>query len=154
MSISSFSINGGSINSNLYKGTPGEFNFLAGKPNDHGGQDLAANPVEYQLAGYAGYLNVVINLVAKDLGIKIYDMKININGNIDAARVLELSEDGIARFQSLDVNIDFLTNATQESVDFLVKNVKQRCPINGNLSNKTPINYHIKKTSFKEELYA
>lgn len=154
MSISNFSINGASINSTLYKGTSRQFNFLVDEPHVLGGQDLAANPVEYLLAGYAGCLNVVINLVAKDLGIKIYDMKININGNIDAAKFLGHSEDGRAGFQSLDVNIDFVTNATQESVDFLLKNVKQRCPINDNLSNKTPINYFINKSSYKEEVYA
>lgn len=154
MSISNFSINGTSINSTLYKGTSRQFNFLVDEPNELGGQDLAANPVEYLLAGYAGCLNVVINLVAKELGIKLYDFKININGNIDAAKFLGHSEDGRAGFQSLDVDIDFITNATQESVDFLLKNVKQRCPINDNLSNKTPINYHINTSSFKEEIHA
>ncbi|MBZ9652786.1 OsmC family protein [Psychroflexus montanilacus] len=154
MSISNFSINGTSINSTLYKGTSRQFNFLVDEPNELGGQDLAANPVEYLLAGYAGCLNVVINLVAKELGIKLYDFKININGNIDAAKFLGHSEDGRAGFQSLDVDIDFVTNATQESVDFLLKNVKQRCPINDNLSNKTPINYHINTSSLKEEIHA
>lgn len=154
MSISNFSINGSSINSTLYQGKSRQFNFLVDEPHELGGKDLAANPVEYLLAGYAGCLNVVINLVAKDLGIKIYDMKININGNIDASKFLGLSEEVRAGFQSLDVDIDFVTNATQESVNFLLKNVKQRCPINDNLSNKTPIHYHINKSSYKEEIYA
>lgn len=154
MSISNFSINGSSINSTLYKGNSRQFNFLVDEPNELGGQDLAANPVEYVLAGYAGCLNVVINLVAKELGIKLYDFKININGNIDAAKFLGHSEKGRAGFQSLEVEIDFVTNATQESVDFLLKNVKQRCPINDNLSNTTPIHYQINKSSFKEEAYA
>ncbi|MFD0931786.1 OsmC family protein [Psychroflexus salinarum] len=154
MSISNFSINGSSINSTLYKGASRQFNFLVDEPNELGGQDLAANPVEYLLAGYAGCLNVVINLVAKELGIKLYDFKININGNIDAAKFLGHSEDGRAGFQSLDVEINFVTNATQESVDFLLKNVKKRCPINDNLSNETPIHYHINTSSYKEEVYA
>ena len=154
MSISNFSINGSSINSTLYKGNSRQFSFLVDEPNELGGQDLAANPVEYVLAGYAGCLNVVINLVAKELGIKLYDFKININGNIDAAKFLGHSEKGRAGFQSLEVEIDFVTNATQESIDFLLKNVKQRCPINDNLSNTTPIHYQINKSSFKEEAYA
>lgn len=154
MSLSNFSINGSSINSTLYKGTSRQFNFLVDEPHELGGEDLAANPVEYLLAGYAGCLNVVINLVAKELGIKLYDFKININGNIDAAKFLGLSEEGRAGFQSLEVSIDFVTNATQESVDFLLKNVKQRCPVNDNLSNTTPIQYHISKSAYKEEAYA
>ena len=154
MSISNFSINGSSINATAYQGRSRQFNFLVDEPHELGGQDLASNPVEYLLAGYAGCLNVVINLVAKELGVKIYDMKININGNIDAAKFLGYGEEARAGFQSLDVDINFVTNATQESVDFLLKNVKKRCPINDNLSNETPIHYHIHKSSYKEEIHA
>ena len=154
MSISNFSINGSSISTTVYQGRSRQFNFLVDEPHELGGQDLAANPVEYLLAGYAGCLNVVINLVAKELGVKIYDMKININGNIDAAKFLGYSEEARAGFQSLDVDINFVTNATQESIDFLLKNVKKRCPINDNLSNATPIHYRIHKSSYKEEIHA
>jgi uncharacterized OsmC-like protein len=154
MSLSNFSINGNSINSTLYKGSSRQFNFLVDEPHQLGGQDLAANPVEYLLAGYAGCLNVVINLVAKELDIKLYDIKININGNIDAAKLLGLSDEARAGFQSLDVDIDFVTNATQERINFLLKNVKQRCPINDNLSNETPIQYQVTKSPYKEEVYA
>jgi len=154
MSISNFSINGSSLNSTLYKGSSRHFNFLVDEPEELGGQDLAANPVEYLLAGYAGCLNVVINLVAKELGIRIYDMTININGNIETSTFLGIDPEGRAGFQSLDVDIDFVTNATQESIDFLLKNVKQRCPINDNLSHTTPIHYHINKSSYKQEVNA
>ncbi|SDG99317.1 OsmC family protein [Psychroflexus sediminis] len=154
MSLSNFSINGSSINSTLYKGTSRQFSFLVDEPHELGGQDLAANPVEYLLAGYAGCLNVVINLVAKELGIKLYDFNININGNIEADKFLGLSEEGRAGFQSLEVSIDFVTNATQESIDFLLKSVKQRCPVSDNLSQATPIQYHITKSAYTEEAYA
>ena len=154
MSISNFSINGTSINSTLYKGSSRQFNFLVDEPQELGGQDLAANPVEYLLAGYAGCLNVVINLVAKELDVKLYDIQININGNIEASKFLGQSEAGRAGFQSLDVDIDFVTNATQERINFLLKNVKQRCPVNDNLSNETPIQYQVTTSPYKEEVYA
>lgn len=154
MSLSNFSINGSSINSTLYKGTSRQFNFLVDEPSELGGEDLAANPVEYLLAGYAGCLNVVINLVAKELNIQLQDIKINIDGNIDAAKLLGFSEEGRAGFQSLNVNIDFTTNATQERIDVLLETVKQRCPVSDNLTNKTPVEYNIKTSSYKEEVYA
>ena len=50
MSISNFSINGSRINSTLYKGKSRDFSFLIDEPHELGGQDLAANPVEYLLA--------------------------------------------------------------------------------------------------------
>lgn len=154
MSLSNFSINGSGINSTLYKGSSRHFNFLVDEPHELGGEDLAANPVEYVLAGYAGCLNVVINLVAEKLDIKLYGTKINIDGDIDAAKLLGLSEEGRAGFQSLNVNIDFTTNATQERIDLLLENVKQRCPVSDNLSNPTPIQYRVTKSPHKEEVYA
>lgn len=152
MSISNFSIKGSSINSTLYRGDSRNFNFLIDEPEAFGGQDLAPNPVEYLLAGYAGCLNVVINLVAKELDIKIEGLNININGDIDASKLLGLSQDGRAGFKSLNVDLDIKTNVSEEKVKYLLGQVKQRCPINDNLSQPTPINYHI-KTGKKEKLY-
>lgn len=149
MSISNFSINGSRINSTLYQGKSRDFSFLIDEPHELGGQDLAANPVEYLLAAYAGCLNVVINLVAKELDIKIDAINININGDIDAAKLLGINEEGRAGFQSLNVDMDFETEESQDKIDLLLKSVKQRCPINDNLSNKTPIHYNLKTSAVK-----
>lgn len=154
MSITNFSIQGTSINATLYQGKSRQFNFLVDEPPALQGNDLAANPVEYLLAGYAGCLNVVFNLVAKELEIAISGLKINIDGDLDAAKFLGLSNEGRAGFQSLNVYIEFSSNTSQKQIDKLVDAVKQRCPINDNLSNNTPIFYQVKKSSLKEEVHA
>ncbi|RRO16771.1 OsmC family protein [Flavobacteriaceae bacterium 14752] len=152
MSISNFSINGTSITPTLYKGKSRDFSFLIDEPQQLGGQDLAANPVEYILAGYAGCLNVVINLVAKEQGITIDDLSINIKGDINVSKLLGMSSDGRAGFQSLNVSINFNTNVSEEKLKFLIDQVKQRCPVSDNLSQKTPINYQI-NTAKKDKIY-
>lgn len=152
MSLSNFSINGSSINPTLFKGSSRNFNFLIDEPKALGGQDLAPNPVEYLLAGYAGCLNVVINLVAKELEITIQELNININGNIDASKLLGFSKEGRAGFQSLSVDIDINTDASEDKANYLLSQVKHRCPINDNLSQTTPIKYHI-KTAKNDKLY-
>lgn len=154
MSISNFSIQGSSVTSTLYKGTSRQFTFLVDEPNELGGEDLAANPVEYLLAAYAGCINVVINLIAKELDVQLNSIKINIDGDLDAARLLGHSTKERPGFQSLNVHIDFETNAPQERIDLLFNSLKQRCPVSDNLSNTTPIQYHINKLSQKEEAYA
>ena len=147
MSNSNFSISGTSINSTLYKGKSREFNFLVDEPNELGGQDLGANPVEYLLAAYAGCLNVVINIVAKEQNIKIDEIKINIDGDVDPSKLLGISDKNRAGFQSLNVDIDFKTDESKEKIDLLFNDVKQRCPINDNLSNPLPIDYDVKTTA-------
>lgn len=154
MSISNFSIQGSSVTSTLYKGTSRQFTFLVDEPNELGGEDLAANPVEYLLAAYAGCINVVINLIAKELDVQLNSIKINIDGDLDAARLLGHSTKERAGFQSLNAHIDFETSAPQERIDLLFNSLKQRCPVSDNLSNTTPIQYHINKLSQKEEAYA
>lgn len=143
MSNTNFSINGSSISSTLFKGKSREFDFLIDEPQALGGQDLAANPVEYLLAGYAGCLNVVINLIAKEQGISINGLNIKINGDIDASKLFGLSTNVRAGFQSLNVNIKFDTNASKEKLRLLLNQVKNRCPINDNLSQTTPIHYEF-----------
>ncbi|WP_247653619.1 OsmC family protein [Flavobacterium sp. CS20] len=117
MSISNFSIKGNSIKSTLFIDQSRGFGFFVDEPQQLGGQDLVSNPVEYILAGYAGCLNVVIKLVAKELNIDIEGLNISIKGYIDASKFLGLNEEDRAGFQSLNVDIDLKAKASQEKID-------------------------------------
>lgn len=144
MSNLNFSINGKSINATKYEGKARQFSITVDEPEELGGKDEAANPVEYILAGYAGCLNVVFHVVAKELNITIKTLKININGDINPEKFLGLSNKERAGFQSLNVHIELETDAVkQELVDELILKVKERCPVNDNLANPTPIKYFI-----------
>lgn len=138
-----FSINGKSIGYTKYSGLSRGFELVVDEPEVLGGENSAANPVEYLLAGYAGCLNVVFNIVAKELNIKINKLDINIDGNINPAKFLGLSNEERAGFKSLNVNISLETDATNENEQLLIQKVKERCPINDNLTNVTPVNYHF-----------
>ncbi|MCW8939050.1 MAG: OsmC family protein, partial [Flavobacteriales bacterium] len=98
---------------------------------------------EYILAGYAGCLNVVYNLIAKEIGIEIYELNISINGDINPEKFLGLSNKNRAGFQSLNVHIELETNGTHEQEQQLIAKAKDRCPVNDNLANPTPIKYLI-----------
>lgn len=136
-----FSINGKSVGHTKYSGVSRDFELIVDEPENLGGENSAANPVEYLLAGYAGCLNVVFNLVAKELNIKILKLNIAIDGNINPARFMGLSNDERAGFKSLNVNITLETDANAENEQLLIQKAKERCPVNDNLSNATPINY-------------
>jgi uncharacterized OsmC-like protein len=136
-----FKINGKSIGHTKYQGYARNFELIVDEPEMLGGDDSAANPVEYLLAGYAGCLNVVFGIVAKELAIEIQSLKINIDGDINPEKFLGISNDERAGFKSLNVGISLITNSDKEKEDLLFKTVRNRCPINDNLSNPTPINY-------------
>lgn len=149
MSNLNFSINGKSINATKYIGKARQFNITVDEPEALGGKDEAPNPVEYILAGYAGCLNVVFHVVAKELNIQIKTLKININGDINPEKFLGISDKERAGFQSLNVHVELETDAEkQELVNELITKVKERCPVNDNLANPTPINYFFTQPIF------
>ncbi len=138
-----FKINGKKIGETKYQGYARNFELIVDEPEMLGGEDSAANPVEYLLAGYAGCLNVVFGIVAKELNIEIKSLKINIDGDINPERFLGISNEERAGFKSLHVDIHLETNSDKATEQQLIQEVKGRCPINDNLSNPTPINYNF-----------
>jgi len=136
-----FSVNGKNIGLTKYQGYARNFELIVDEPEMLGGEDSAANPVEYLLAGYAGCLNVVFGIVAKELNIEIKNLQINIDGDINPNRFLGISNKERAGFKLLNVEIKLETNVNKELEALLIQSVKSRCPINDNLSNPTPINY-------------
>jgi uncharacterized OsmC-like protein len=136
-----FKVNGKSVGLTKYQGTARKFELIVDEPESLGGEDSGPNPVEYLLAGYAGCLNVVFNLVAKELDIQINKLEINVSGDINPERFLGVSSEERAGFKSILVDAKLETNADSEKEQLLIQAVKERCPINDNLVNPTPINY-------------
>jgi len=104
---------------------------------------LIANPVEYLLAGFAGCLNVVAHLVAREQGIDLKSLKISVDGDINPARLLGLSSDDRAGFQSLRVHLIPDTDATPVAIKKWLETVEDRCPVRDNLANHTPLHIGV-----------
>ena len=59
------------------------FTFNVDEPEQMGGTNTGPNPVEYVIGAYAGCLNVVSHMVAKEMGFDIDSLKIHIEGDLD-----------------------------------------------------------------------
>ncbi len=138
-----FSINGKSVTPTRFEGKVRQFNIAVDEPENFGGKDSAPTPVEYILAGYAGCLNVVVNLIAKEMGITIKSLDINIIGDINPEKLLGISDKERAGFKSLNIHMNINSDANQDMLQKLLTQVKERCPVNDNLANRTPVNYSI-----------
>jgi uncharacterized OsmC-like protein len=149
MSDLQFSINGKSINATKFTGLSRQFELTIDEPAALGGTDDGANPVEFILAGYAGCLNVVTHLIAKELNIPIANLKINIVGNLNPAKFLGLDNTERAGFKNIQVEIDVDSPADEAQINLLLKTVEERCPVNDNLSNHTPIQVKIKNNQLE-----
>jgi len=148
MSNITFSLQGKAYNATKTEVKARNFNIIVDEPKELGGEDDAPNPVEYILAGYAGCLNVVTHLVAREKNIEIRYLRINIHGEINPQRLFGQSFDERAGFCSIHVEIEIQTNASQEENEALIREVKERCPVNDNIANVTPVSYLVKQPVF------
>ena len=120
-----------------------QFKLVIDEPPALGGDDQGANPVEFLLASYAGCLNVVAHLTARELGIKIEKLSIAISGNINPAKLFGQSNAERAGFKQIDVEFSPITDASPELTAQWITVIKQRCPVNDNLAYPTPLSFSL-----------
>jgi len=104
-------------------------------------------PVEYILAGYAGCLNIVGGIVAKELNIEIKSLKIEILGALDVDKYLGASTKERAGFQAIEVIVNPISDASSEEIEKWIEIVESRCPVQDNLFNPTPISLKLVQES-------
>ncbi len=138
-----FKINGEAQTAARFSANTRQFNLVIDEPPTLGGDDLGANPVEYLLASYAGCINVVAHLTARELGIKVDKLKIAIQGDINPSRLFgELTEDR-AGFKQIDVTFTHTTDASPELTSKWIETIQSRCPVNDNLAYPTPLTFNV-----------
>ena len=145
MSNLRFSVNGESNSITQFVAKARHFKLVVDEPEELGGADEAANPVEYILAGLAGCINVVGHLVAKELGFVISKLNIDISGEINPDKLLGISSHERAGFQSIQINLNPETEADIVTLSQWLKIVEDRCPVKDNLRNETPVRLSVEK---------
>ncbi len=126
-----------------------QFNIVIDEPPALGGDDFGPNPVEYLLASYAGCINVVAHLTAKELDIKVEKLSIEIRGNINPSGLFGQSESERAGFKQIEVLFSPVTDATPELTERWIKAIKNRCPVNDNLVSPTPVYFQVNHQTLK-----
>lgn len=145
MSDLKFTVAGESTSATQFIGKTRQFKLIVDEPEDLNGTDEAANPVEYILAGFAGCVNVVGHLVAKELGFKINKLKIEVSGDINPERFLGASNQERAGFKSIQLNVIPETDASIETLAKWLEIVEERCPVRDNLANETPLKISVER---------
>ncbi|MFP4845094.1 OsmC family protein [Winogradskyella sp. PE311] len=145
MSNLQFSISGENVSETKFVGQTRQFTLTVDEPEALGGTDAYPNPVEYILAGFAGCINVVGHIVAKELGFKIKSLKIDVTGDLNPNRFLGASKDERAGFNAIKLNLIPETDASIEILAKWLEIVEDRCPVKDNLQNKTPISIAVEK---------
>lgn len=115
------------------------FELVVDEPQDLGGNNEGANPVEFILAGYAGCLNVMAHVCAKELGIDLKGVKIDIVGNLNPARLFGQSFEERAGYKEIKATIKADCIADDAIMDKWLAAIVDRCPVGDNLKNATAV---------------
>ncbi len=101
---------------------------LIDEPPSRGGTDLGASPLETLLASFAGCTNVIANLIAKEKGIEVHDMAIEVIGTLDTRGSRNVAEVSVP-FPKIELKVDITTGASKSQVDELKTELAKRCPV-------------------------
>lgn len=99
----------------------------------------APSPIEYVLAGYAGCINAVGTIVAKELNIELKALQVEVSGDINTDKYNGIETKERAGFKNIEVVIKPDTEASYKELQNWLKIVEKRCPVYDNLKNPTPI---------------
>lgn len=99
----------------------------------------APSPIAFLLAGYAGCINAIGVLVAKELNLNLKALQIDIKGEINVDKFIGKTTNERAGFKSIEVFIRPDIDATHGELTNWLNLIEQRCPVGDNLKFETPV---------------
>lgn len=119
----------------------GKFKMIIDEPANMGGTDEGPSPVQMLLTALAGCLNVTGHHVAKERGLKLLNMKVTIDGDMNPCTFMGCSFEERAGFQSITVKINptFEQNVDDADIKAWLKETEARCPVTDNIKEGTTI---------------
>ena len=121
------------------------FEMIIDEPEDLGGTNAGANPVEFVLAALSGCLNVMCHLVAKEMNFTLRSVEMTLSGNLNPAKLFGQDTTDRAGYKEIKVEIKPDADADEATLTEWLKKVESRCPVSDNLTNATPVHIGLKK---------
>lgn len=116
-----------------------DFELVIDEPEDMGGANEGPSPLEYLLAGQAGCLNVTASQVAKDMGITLKSLEIEITGDFNLDTFQTEQPDERTGVQNIEVTLATEADADDETLQEWGERVEKRCPVSDNIKHQTEI---------------
>ncbi len=110
----------------------------ADEPKVLGGTDTAPNPVEQLLGALGSCLAIGYTANASVRGIRIEDLRIELEGHIDLPVFLGLRE-GHAGYPDIAVKVSLKADAPQQAVEELHQHVLKTSPVGHTLEKAVPL---------------
>jgi uncharacterized OsmC-like protein len=122
----------------------GRHTLTVDEPPALGGEDTAANPVEFALASLISCQVVTYRFWADRLGIRIDDIAIESEGDLDVRGFFGLDETTRPGFGDVRLTVTLTGPETPERYAELHEAVDAHCPVLDLFANATPVTTHLK----------
>jgi len=111
----------------MFAGPDKEFSIVMDEPEERDGNNEGMWPLHAFLSGYAACANVVMNIIAAELGIVLSDIKLSVTGYLDPRgyKGLEKLE---TPFSGIELMIDGSAEGDLTQLDLLKSQLVWRCP--------------------------
>ncbi len=124
----------------------GKFKMIIDEPEAMGGTNLGPSPIQVLLMSLAGCLGVTGHAIARQKGLKLNDLKIEIKGNMNPCNFMGCSFEERAGFQNINVVVNpKFEAATPEQIEDWLQETEKRCPVTDNIKTGTHINVTVKQ---------
>lgn len=120
------------------------FEIIIDEPKSAGGTNEAPTPVEYMLASLVGCFNVTARVVAREMGIEVYDLVTDVEGTMDVDENFSGPGKLSIIFTNIKLAVSLDSSATKEQVDELLKEAEKRCGVSRTLKVQVPIQIGLK----------
>jgi len=113
--------------------------YVVDEPASLGGDDSAANPVEYALGALISCQVVTYRFWAARLGIRLDDVRISAVGDLDVRGFFGLDDAVRAGFSEIRLDVELTGPETDERYAELHDAVDAHCPVLDLFTNATPV---------------
>jgi len=108
--------------------------FLIDEPPELGGDDEGPNPIEVLLGALGACQSIVARIYAKDFGVQLDDLRIELEADIDLDGFLQKA-DVRPGLSTVRYNYVVESASPQENIDKLFAHVEKFCPVGDTIAN-------------------
>ncbi len=108
-------------------GRAGEFLLICDEPPERHGNNEGMLPLEAFLSGYVACSNVIINMIASELGIRFGELRLRAKGHLNPKGYLGI-EQIKAPFSQVTLEIAGSASGELSNLDKLKSQLRWRCP--------------------------
>ncbi|MCG2621159.1 OsmC family protein [Arthrobacter sp. I2-34] len=123
--------------------TAGRHEFTVDEPAGLAGDDAAASPVEYALGALISCQVVVYRLYAHRLGIRVDEISIDAEGDLDVRGLFGAGDGVRPGFEAVRLKVEITGPETPERYEELRRTVDAHCPVLDLFANPTPVSIEL-----------